>query len=53
MKPETAGNAAVGIGGTLLAIVSPEKVAVMAGLSTTAWMLWQLGASIYDRFRKK
>lgn len=53
MKPEVAGNAAVGIGGTLLAMVTPERAAIIAGLSTAAWMTWQLGTAIYDRLRKK
>lgn len=53
MKPDTAGHAAIGIGGTLLAIVSAEKAAVIAGLSTSAWMLWQLGTAAYDRWKSK
>ncbi len=53
MKSETAGHAAIGIGGTVIALITPEKVAIFAGLSTSAWMLWQLGCSIYDRFRNK
>ncbi len=53
MRHDTAGHAAIGIGGTLLAVISPEKAAVIAGLSTAAWMLWQLGTSAYDRFFRK
>ena len=53
MKPDVAGNTAIGIGGTLVALVSPEKAAIFAGLATGTWMLWQLGSSVYDRFRKK
>lgn len=39
MKSQHIENSIVGIGGTLLAIISPDRVAVIAGLSTAAWML--------------
>lgn len=53
MKSQHIENSIVGIGGTLLAIISPDRVAVIAGLSTAAWMLWQLGSSVYDRWNRR
>jgi len=53
MKPETAGHAAIGIGGTVVATVSSEMAAIFAGLATGLWMLWQLGCSIYDRAKRR
>lgn len=50
MKHEHLIHGAVGISGTALAAwLSSERVAIVAGLSTAAWMLWQLALSIYDR----
>lgn len=53
MKPDHLINATIGVGGTVLAVITPERVAIFAGLSTGTWMLWQLGCSAYDRFFKK
>lgn len=53
MKAETFINGLVGVTGTTLAWVSSADAAIVCGLSTAAWMLWQLGTSIYDRLRKK
>jgi hypothetical protein len=53
MKSDAIGNAAIGIGGTVLALITPEKAAIIAGLSTAAWMIWQLVTSVYDRFTNK
>lgn len=44
-------NGAVGIGGTILATVTPERAAIFAGLATGFWMLWQVGLSVWDRCR--
>ena len=53
MKPETAGNAFIGLGGTLVAVLTTDGVAIFAGLATGFWRLWQLAVAIYDRARRK
>lgn len=46
-------NGAVGIGGTILATVTPERAAIFAGLATGFWMLWQVGLSVWDRVKTR
>lgn len=54
MKHEHLIHGTVGIGGTTLAAwLSSERAATVAGLSTAAWMLWQLGCSVYDRIQAR
>lgn len=52
-RPDFAINATIGIGGTALAVITPELAAIFAGVATGLWMIWQLGTSIYDRLRRK
>jgi len=42
-------HGAVGVAGTVFAFMTPDRAGIAAGLATAAWMLWQLGASVYDR----
>lgn len=44
-------NLCIGVGGTVLAFVTPEAAGIAAGLATAAWMLWQLATGIYDRVK--
>lgn len=52
-RPDFAINASIGIGGTALAVLTPERAAIFAGCATGVWMLWQLATSIYDRLIRK
>lgn len=53
MKPDNLLNVVIGTGGTFLASITPEKAAaIFAGFATGTWMLYQLGASVYDRFKR-
>lgn len=44
-------NSAIGIGGTVLAVLTPERAAIFAGCATGVWMLWQFGCSVWDRWK--
>ncbi len=45
------GNSIIGVGGTALAVLTPERAAIFAGVSTGLWMLWQLASGICDRVK--
>jgi hypothetical protein len=48
------GHFVVGVVGTAIASIEPDKAAaIFAGVSTGAWMLYQLGAAMYDRAKKR
>ena len=46
-------NGTIGIGGTILSVITSERAAIFAGCATGIWMLWQIGCSAWDRFRNK
>ncbi len=51
MKPDTAGNLAIGLGGTWLAFITPANAAIFAGVSTGLWMLCQCAGWAMDRYK--
>lgn len=47
-------NLAVGAGGTGLALIlTQDGAAIAAGLATVCWMVFQIGAGIYDRRQRR
>lgn len=46
-------NLGIGTSGTLIAWLESGHAAACAGYATAAWMVWQLGCSVYDRLKKK